>query len=491
MFTYPKTDLDRSEVVRSLLGGYWNEVYEGKDQVADIVDARINLWQDAVEVWNEAVNSKSRFTISPLKTKSWTYFSIIKGKGVATESSFGGGGSYGASAISYGATKGIAWALPDGIKGVSQIYNRISSPSASLFEGVDYTINKLTGQIVFVRDPFINSKFATRDVIVDGVTDQEMALWLYRPKIDQRSVQQIFGLPIGLDGESDEYYKNFVNTVYDSLILGMSYGRMASLFGHALHSPVSHEEETVERIHDVVRKVIITDKNVYQLPYKASASVSVGDSLIAGDSLSNALSIKELQRNTDITDISAITLPKGFIDNGFAYDLSFINENTTPTISTLNGATDFRFKVGGHPFDVDRFWDEVHSRGLAKGNTIAQGLDQRIEKFGEPDKESLPSIINPLRFLIDEIIPGSITLVTIKVEGIGVKLPRLDIVPDLLALGNGVLFIFEAPLAIDSSFDVQSSNESSYTGAEPLTEYDTFDLLNSVVTVKSISSQCS
>lgn len=491
MFIYPKTDLDKAETVRSLLGGYWNEVYEGRDQVADIVDARINLWQDAVEVWNEAVDSKSRFTISPLKKKSWVYFPIIKNKGVATESSFGGGGSYGASAINYGATKGIAWALPSNIKSVSQIYNRISSPSASLFEGVDYTINSLTGQIIFVRDPFINPKFATRDVIVDGVTDQEMALWLYRPKIDQRSVQQIFGLPIGLDGESNEYYKNFVNTVYDSLILGMSYGRMVSLFGHALHSPVSNEEEIVERIHNSVRKVIITDKNVYQLPYKAEPSVEVGDSLIAGDSLSNALSIRELQRNSDITNINAITLPKGFIDNTFAYDLSFINENTTPTVNTLNGITEFRFKVGGHPFDVDRFWSEVHSRGLAKGRTIAQGLDQRSEKFGEPDKESLPTTINPLRFLIDEIMPGSITLVTIKVDGIGAKLPRLDIVPDLLALGNGVFFIFEAPLAIDSLFDVQSSNESSYTGAEPLTEYDTFDLLNSVVTVKSISSQCS
>ena len=491
MFTYPKTDLDTAEKVRSLLGGYWTEVYEGRDQVADIVDARIQLWNDAVEAWDDTVKSKSRFAINPLKTKSYVYLPILKNKGVATESALGGGGYYGQPSLSFGATRGISWELPDDISEVSQIYNRISSPSASMFEGIDYSIDTLTGRIVFVRDPFLNPKFAVKDVTVDGVSDKEMALWLYRPKIDQRSIQQIFGLPIGLDGESDEYYKGFVNAVYDSLILGMSYGRMARLFSYALQVPVAIEDETVERIHDVIRKVIITDKNVYQLSYSSSPSVSVGEAVIAGKSLSDALTITELQRGSSIDNVNAITLPKGFIDNSFTYDLSFLNENAITTTRTVDGLTDFRFKVGGHPLDVEHFWKEVHRRGISKGKTIAQGLDQRAEKFGEPGPESLPTSINPLRFLIDEITPGSITLVTIKVEGIGTTLPRLDIVPDLLALGNGVFFIFEAPLAIDSSFDVQSSNESSYTGAEPLEGYDAFSLINSIVTIKSISSQCS
>ena len=133
----------------------------------------------------------------------------------------------------------------------------------------------------------------------------------------------------------------------------------------------------------------------------------------------------------------------------------------------------------------------VHENGIKKGKTIAQGLDTRAEKVGEPEAESLPSFINPLKFLIDEIMPGSITLVTIKVDSIGIRLPRLDIVPDLLALGNGVFFIFEAPLAIDDEFNVQSSNESSYTGAETIQEYGAFGLINSIVSAKSISSQCS
>jgi len=45
MFKYPKDDLDVTSKTTSLVGGYWNEVYEGKDQVSDLVAARNTLWQ--------------------------------------------------------------------------------------------------------------------------------------------------------------------------------------------------------------------------------------------------------------------------------------------------------------------------------------------------------------------------------------------------------------------------------------------------------------
>jgi hypothetical protein len=219
--------------------------------------------------------------------------------------------------------------------------------------------------------------------------------------------------------------------------------------------------------------------------------VSVGDSVIAGTSLSTGLRIQELRSGSDISGINAITLGKGLISNQFAHDLTFTN-NTVPTkVTTRDDLTELSFEVGGHPFDVDHFWEVVHRNGEAQGRTIAQGLDSRVVKVGEPTAESLPTSINPLRFLIDEIIPGGITLVTIRAEEVAKKIPRLDIVPDLVTLGNGVFFIFEAPLAMDSSFDVQSASADKYTGANTVEEYISLALLNSAVTIKSISSQCS
>ena len=90
-----------------------------------------------------------------------------------------------------------------------------------------------------------------------------------------------------------------------------------------------------------------------------------------------------------------------------------------------------------------------------------------------------------------EMVPGGFTLVTIKVEPISTEIPKLSLIPELVSLGNGLFFIFEAPLAIDDEFNVQSSNESSYTGAETIQEYGAFGLINSIVSAKSISSQCS
>ena len=51
MFKYPKTYLDKAEDVRALAGSYWIEVYEGKDQVEDLVDARNTLWQASFSTW--------------------------------------------------------------------------------------------------------------------------------------------------------------------------------------------------------------------------------------------------------------------------------------------------------------------------------------------------------------------------------------------------------------------------------------------------------
>lgn len=494
MFEYPKTYLDRAEDIRALAGSYWLEVYEGKDQVEDLVDARNTLWQASLLTWQEAEKSKSRFAISPFKIRTWSYFSILSSQGTSVEGVFGGGGAYeyDGRGLAYGQTTGASWPLMEGLASVNQIYNRTSSPSASLYGGLDFSIDPVANKIIFKTNPFLDNRFATKQVVnASGDYDTELALWLHNARFDLKSIQQIYGLPIGVDGASGEDYKQLINNIYDCLILGMSAGRLASILGHSLQTPVAKTNEVVESIYNFDRKVIITDKNVYFLSPKSSASVSVGESVIAGTSLSTGLKIQELRNGSSIAGIDAITLGKGLTSNQFTHDLTFTNSVIPTQVTTKEGITELRFEVGGHPFDVDHFWELVHENGKTQGKTIAQGLDLRATKVGEPTVESLPTSINPLQFLINEIIPGGITLVTIRADQVAKKIPRLDIVPDLVALGNGVFFIFEAPLAMDSSFNVQSVNAGKYTGAETVEEHISLALLNSAVTIKSISSQCS
>jgi len=492
MFKFPKDDLDTPDKAKALIGGYWSEVYDGKDQIQDLVYARNTLWQQARDEWEDAYRAKSRLLITPVTSKNWLYFPIMKSEGSSTKNNYGGGRHYGESEYQYGVSVGYSWDLPEGVVSVSQIYNRISDPSSSLIETLDFYIDYKLNKIVFNQDPFSNSTFAVSNVNkLDGTYDKQLAMWAFNPKIDKRSIQLIYGTPVGVDGKSTEDYKKYVNGIYDSMILGMSSGKLGSMLGSALSLPTAVGNEQVERVHGTSRKVIVTDKMVYFVPNKATSSVVIGDKVTQGQSLSDALVITELKRNCDISDIRAVNLTKGFIGNDFMYDMGFVNDYVIPTVtSAANGSTDFRFYIGGHPLDVERFWEMVNERGEAMGMTLAEGLDKRVDKVGQPEKESLPGYINPLRFLVDEMMPGGFTLVSIKVEAISDGLPNLTMIPALVPLGSGIFFIFEAPLAIDSLFNVQSNSEDKYTAMETVEGYIDSDLLNSAVTLKSVSSSC-
>ena len=491
MLVYPENDLDVIDKVKALLGGYWSDVYAESDQIDHLVAARSTLWKESNSSWVEAGKSKSRHDISPLKPKSWLYFPIKRSEGVSPKGFYEGGGAYGTSLL-YGRTPGLTWRLPPGVLGASQIYNRITYPSVSLFEGIDYSIDPKLGLIQFKENPFNNPGIAYSESALDDLTtDREIALWIHNAKLDQQSMQLIFGLPIGVDGRSNEEYKRLINTIYDCLILGTSSGRLASLLGYALNVPVALATETVELINTEARKIIVTDKNVYFMPYRANAAVLVGDTVIKGSSLSDALTIKELRRGVDLSGVAALTLGKGFIANKFVYDLTFLNEDLDTLIADSDGVTELKFKVNGHPLDVDHFWETTHKNGVDKGRTLAQALDIRNEKIGEPQAESLPSTVNPMRFLLENIVPMGLTLITIKAEALPQAIPRMDVVPDLLPMGNGVLFIFEAPLAIDSTFEVQSSDEGTFTAIDTIVSYGSLGMLNLAVSIKTITSQCS
>lgn len=492
MFKFPKDDLDVPSKTTSLVGGYWNEVYEGKDQVSDLVSARNTLWQQIRDYWEEIYRTKSRQLINPLSTKSWLYFPILKSNGTSTKDNYGGYRHYGDSAFLYGKSVGYAWDLPSGVASVSQIYNRVADPSLSLIEGIDFVIDSKLNKIVFNSDPFLNESLAKTNVNnKDGTSDFQLSMWMFRPKIDKRSIQDIYGIPVGVDGDSNDSYKAFINNVYDSIMTGMSSGRLGHILGTSLGLPVAAGTETVERIHGSTRKVIVTNKNVYFVPPTATASVTTDEVVIEGQSLTDALVLKELKRNSDISSINAINLTKGFISNDFMYDLGFVNKSVDLQVKETEGQkTEAKFYVGGHPLDVDMFWELINNNSESYGKTLAEGLDKRVEKIGQPSKVDLPYQINPLRFLVDEMIPRGFTLVTIKVSAITTTLPRISLIPDLVALGDGVFFIFEAPLAIDSAFNVQSSSEDQYTAAETFEGFDAIYFLNSAISVKSISSSC-
>ena len=491
MIVYPKNDLDKIEKMVSLLGGYWTESYEGRDQIRDIVASRSKLWRQALVSWEEAVKSRSRKDIDSYSTSIWVRVFLDKSKGASVINDYKGKSKYGNTPyIKYGEISGASWDLPIGIVGVSQIYNRVSEPSASLFETVDYNIDHRSNRIVFKINPFNNTKFP-RELITnnDGSVDEQLSMWFHMAKIDKKAVQRFYGMPIGIDGVSGESYKDLVNQIYDCLIEGPSTYKIAKVIGDSIECPVSKNAETVIDVSKGARTVIVTDKEVYYAPEASESTVFVGKKLTPGISLSDALSIREIRRGVSLNNLPSLTIGSGLVDNSILGNLSFVNDNVPLEKVKYLGKVNVTFKIGGHPFDVDQFWKLVRKSEDKKKISLAHILS-KTPADKEVDEVTLPRQINPLRFLVDELMPRGMTLVTIKAGRLLKSIPRLDAVLEVCPLNSFLFFIFETPLIIDDSLEVASESEVGYTAANTISNDDSVNNLGSKVTIKSISSQC-
>ena len=51
--------------------------------------------------------------------------------------------------------------------------------------------------------------------------------------------------------------------------------------------------------------------------------------------------------------------------------------------------------------------------------TLAHRLDRRVEKIGEPTALALPATINPLQFLVENVLRNNVTVVRVRVSDLG------------------------------------------------------------------------
>jgi hypothetical protein len=129
------------------------------------------------------------------------------------------------------------------------------------------------------------------------------------------------------------------------------------------------------------------------------------------------LQVFELNRGTTISPaaISALTVGSGVLAWGFWGDITFENKSTPVVVEpNVDGYTKVSWDLGGFPFDIVKFWDDVHAAGIAKNQTLAMLLDVRSEPVGQPTAASLPTTINPLQFLTDNLLRNNAYIVKVK-----------------------------------------------------------------------------
>jgi len=349
----------------------------------------------------------------------------------AGEAAYGSGRAYG-DGLTYGQTLTTKFALPlpANLKKITALFNRITTPSLSLLQGIDYEI--VDSSIVFKQNPFSNPLIPQRPIYgADSkITSYEIGLWGFSGEFDDAFLFNNFGYVLDLKLPSTESSKGLINALFDSHVFGPTVRILTSLVSATLGVPtVIEAKETVEVITTNPTAIqVITNAHVYSFTPGSVPVVAVGDVLSACDQLVDTVEIIDFaSASAGTATIPGITIGSGMITSSYFNDLYF--KNATVPLQYLgpdaNGKVVVQFEISGFPGDVDLFWDSAQAAGEAAGATLANLLDTRPSPVGEPAAYDLPATINPMRFLLDNFFGNNL---------IGIKIKQTQVASDALGL---------------------------------------------------------
>lgn len=428
MYTWPSDIADDGKAFLGLLGSLWQGAYAGAFQVEVLTTARTQLEIQTHRNLLEFIASISRFTIPVFHTDNWYFLEVNQADLLeASLDRYGEPGNFYGDGRLYGVPtgkEGFVYPCPADLAFAPSIVNRLSDPSVVWTSGTDYELTG-DGRIRFRHDPFTPGLFAIQEVVdqTGTVTRRTAGLWVFRGKFDLKNVFEQFGYAFGLQiASSSEAYKILVNAVYDAYAFGPTRSAIKRLVTACTGVPFAKVDgEVVQLIAtDNNGLLIATDQNAYRFSINANPEVDVGDVLKAGMPLTDAALFFDFNQGIVDQRVSALFVNNQMLGAGYFQGLVF-NNQTYPTqiLQDAEGFTEIRFPVEGFPADIDKFWNDVQAKGKQFGHTLAQLLDTRTVKTGQPTPASLPSMINPLQLLVSGVFRNHATLLRIIVSAQG------------------------------------------------------------------------
>jgi hypothetical protein len=437
-FIYPGSDLDDRQTLLDQMGSYWSEDFAGKGLVGDIVFARAQTDLQTFDNLLELAAAVSRFTVPVFHQERWQLLKLFQSQAVVSDLSmpkFGDPYFFDAyPEIFYGVPVGrilYAWPLPTDLADVSIITNRVTDASAMLVKGTDFIIDD--GMVTFFNNPFNDPLFPQAPIVNNGVPDQTLSVWLYNGQHDRSIVYRQFGYAVGLNLPSTPQYRDLVNTIYDGLL--ESGAALAAIRALALACDVpcvKNNGETVQAVFNDGRFLwVVTDQNAYPFNTASNAIVAAGQAVNAGDQLVDTIRYFDLRSGVVPNPLllPSITVGPGLLAPGYSGPLTFKNSLVPLQVNEADpsGYTRVSFEVDGAAADTVKFWNDVHTAGVARGQTLAMLLDQRAVPFGQPTLGSLPEAINPLGFMTQEVWRDNAAIVTVKTALFGTRALGLDL----------------------------------------------------------------
>lgn len=421
-FLWP-TELDDAGRLLAVVGSFWSDTYAGNELVQSLLHAKARHHAQAHDDLLALGDSISRFRVPVFHVEDWSPL-VLRESALNSPNLPKLDGTYRFDGTIFYDTPVesalFAYPAPVGLVEAPSVFDRIVGPTASRVSGIDFYVKD--GAVWFARDPFTDAGAAIVDIFENGVVvDRSLTLWIYRGKFDRENIYNQFGYVLGKKLPSGLAYRKLVNAAYDALVEGTTVRSVQDFVSACCDIPLAAADETVTAVlTDDTGHVVVTPTNAYRVPLSANVSVAVGASLKAGDSICDALVFHEFNRGQAPDGIRALALGRGLLHPAYFREMIFENK-TVPleVVEDVDGYTRVSFNIGGWPGDREKFWDDVHANGVRENATLAMALDTRTNKDGQPTAAALPTTVNPLKFILDNLFRGTLLIVTCRPEAFG------------------------------------------------------------------------
>jgi hypothetical protein len=434
MFTYPVNPQDDPSQYSNLIGSFWVGPYGGSLLVDDYLEG---VHQNAQQLFNDLVelqNTVGRQTCPVFHNQNWYQITLLQSQGKYADTLLYGSGAFWGPQptnfviYTFGEPIDSAFGFPV-VVDVSKLgygATALVNPSACLTNGIDFVLNQETKQIIFLQDPFNDKRFTATAVLdVDGnIIDYQISLFFFNAKLDWSYLSQNFGSVLGVNLDSSQQYKDFINGVWSAWASGTSYDNLAQILQAISDCPrVKNTGEVVQVItNDADYLLIITDQNVYRYNPDATPVVSIGQVMNKDDQLVDAVTIYQPNNGQIIPNLNQLVLGAGFLAPTIQGELTWQNQLLPTTVTTVGGYTQITWPLGGNSADVAQFFSLFLQKGITAGKTLAQCLDNRPQpQTSQPTAANLPTQINPLQFLFQNILRYNTIFVRLKVSEFGLN----------------------------------------------------------------------
>jgi hypothetical protein len=405
MFSFPSSDLEDLTAWSPLTSSFWTQIYGAADQVQAFWTAFQAACLQIEDQLQEAIASIGIAQCPVFHYRSWAPWTLDPAQRQVQAA-------------------GIAYPVPAPAQNCALLVDTIGQPNQIWVRGTDFSLS--LPWIIFRRDPISGTGPIT--------------LWAYAVEEDWSYLQNQFGWLVNLEGPSSENYRQVLQVLLHSAVRGGHPRALMRLLSACTDAPLAQGQETVQVVtQDRRGLLVITDQNVYRYAQAANPLVTVGQTVYADQPLTDVFQIWDLNRGVLPEGITSLTLDTDFLSyysptsalvllslgaplfNWPGGPLTFVDQEVPLLVQTnVNGYTMVSWQLEGNPGDVTGFFQYMHQRGVNQGATLANYLDLRPvgARIGQPDATMLPKTINPLRWLVANVLRNCI-LIVLRPEAYG------------------------------------------------------------------------